>query len=196
MDFLYRNEGDFIGAIAGILIAIVASFLTFYLAKSNDFQKERNNYQGNLYSLYVELDWHKNHFKLLNKTLFKLKTASLQNGYFILKSTPMQFDLSITENSLNRITGFKGYNHEIIGMLISYINQLKSINYLLDFNKANELIFNKNIKQNIERISKYFEVLDTQYISITQSAISKIRILIETELKDYPQERLIFKEEK
>lgn len=79
----------------GLLIAILAAYLTYFFSVRQAQKKERDAYQGLLYTLHVELYWQNNHFDLLKVTLDKLKDASIENKSFVLESSPMQFNLSI-----------------------------------------------------------------------------------------------------
>lgn len=195
LNFWERNEGELIGAMGGILIAILAASLTYFFSIYQTQKKEKDAYQGLLYTLHVELYWQNNHFDLLRKTLDKLKVASMVNKSFVLESSPMQFNLSIIETGLLKAIDYKYYNHEIVAFVTSYLNQIRDINYYLDFRSANDLMLNLNDKQEIEqRIADYFDVLINEYINRTQPVISNIRKLIENELKDYPKEKMVCSE--
>lgn len=192
LNFWERNEGDLIGAMGGLLIAILAAYLTYFFSVRQAQKKERDAYQGLLYTLHVELYWQNNHFDLLKVTLDKLKDASIENKSFVLESSPMQFNLSIIETGLLKAIDYKYYNHEIVALLTSYLNQIRDINYYLDFKNANMLLHNLADKQEIEqRIGDYFNVLNNEYITKTQPVISDIRKMIENELKDYPKDKMV-----
>lgn len=192
LNFWERNEGDLIGAMGGLLIAILAAYLTYFFSVCQAQKKERDAYQGLLYTLHIELYWQNNHFDLLKVTLNKLKDASIENKSFVLESSPMQFNLSIIETGLLKAIDYKYYNHEIVALLTSYLNQIRDINYFLDFKNANMLLHNLANKQEIEqRIGDYFNVLNNEYITRTQPVISDIRKMIENELKDYPKDKMV-----
>lgn len=193
LSFWERNEAALIGAIGGLLIAILAAYLTYFFSVCQTQKKEKDAYQGLLYTLHVELFWQNNHFELLRKTLDKLKVVSIENKSFVLERSPMAFNLTIVETCLLKIIDYKYYNHKIVVLLTSYLNQIRDINFYLDFKNANDLLKNINDKKEIEqRISDYFNVLNKEYMDKTQPVISKIRILIENELKDYPKEKMVF----
>lgn len=192
LNFWERNEGELIGSLGGLLIAILAAYLTYFFSEQHALKKEKDAYQGLLYTLHLELYWQKNHFVLLRKTLDKLKTASIEKQSFVLESSPMQFNVSIIETVLLKVIDYKYYDYKIVALLTSYLNQIRSINYFLDFKNAKELMHNLNNKQEIEqRIVDYFNVLNNDYIDKTQSVIPDIRKLIEIELKDYPKENMV-----
>ena len=152
-------------------------------------------YQGLLYILHVELDWHRHHFVLLKNSLESIEQVSILNNIFVLKSPPMRFDLSICEKSITHLIDYKTFNHEIVAYLASYINQIRNINYFLDFNNANAIL--SKIEDEAERkvhIKNYFLGLKTEYIDKTMPSISEIRILIEQELKNYPKDKIVNKE--
>lgn len=195
MTFWERNEGTLLGTLGGILIAILAAFLTLMFSQYKISKKEKENYQGLLYTLHAELYWHDHHFKLLKNTLLKLKTASIKKQEFVLLNSPMQFNLSITETILLKAVEYKHYKHELIALLTSYLNQMRDINYFLDFSNANELLIKtENGINNGEIISDYFTVLENQYIEKTQPVISDMRKIIESELKNYPKEKMVLTE--
>jgi len=192
LNFWERNEGALIGAIGGLLIAILAAYLTYFFSVRQAQKKEKDAYLGLLYTLHVELYWQNHHFDLLKKTLVKLKSASIENNSFVIESSPMQFNLSIIETGLLKVIDYKYYDYRIVALLTSYLNQIRDINYFLDFKNANELIHNFNDKHEIEqRIADYFNVLNNEYVNKTQPVISDIRKLIENELKDYPNEKMV-----
>ena len=99
------------------------------------------------------------------------------------------------ETSLIKIIEYKNYNYELLALLTSYLNQLRDINYFLDFRTTNELL-NKSepIINRGEIISAYFTTFEEQYINKTKPVISDIRKIIENELKDYPQNIMILTE--
>jgi len=195
MNFWTRNEGQIIGTIGAGIVAILAAFLASWLTQRQINKKDRNEYQGLLYTLHVELYWQNNHFELLKKTLERIEEISIENKSFVLTSAPMQFDLSITEQCLSNIIEYKKFNHGLVALLTSYQNQIRDINFYLDFKNANEVLINQKDAQDIDsRIEDYFNVLKNEYIDKTQPAISDIRRLIENELEDYHKNKLILKE--
>lgn len=189
--FWVRNEGQLVGTIGGVIIAILAAGLTYYFSQRQIDKKEQNAYNGLLYTLYVELYWQDHHFVLLKETLSKLEFVSIKNNEFVLQEAPMQFDLSITEQVLLKSIDYKHFNHDLVALLTSYQNQVRDINYFLDFNKASYLL--RNLNDDVEkkkRISDYFSVLKNEYINKTQPVIADLREIIKNELKDYPKEKL------
>lgn len=195
LGFWERNEGQLVATIGGILIAIIAAYLTYLLSLYQINKKEKDAYQGLLYTLHVELYWQNHHFELLKKTLYRLKITSIQNKKFVFESTPMQFDLTIIEKGLLNVIDYKYYNYELVALLTSYINQIRDINHFLDFKNASDLLNNLNDKPDIEQlIAGYFNDLNIEYINKTQPVISRIRKIIENELKNYPKEKMVFKE--
>lgn len=197
LSFWERNEGDLVGSLGGIFIAIIAAYLTYYFSVIQAQKKEKDSYHGLLYTLHVELYWQNNHLILLIKTLDILKAASLENKSFVLESSPMQFNLSIIETGLLKIIDYKYYDYKIVALLTSYLNQIRDINYYLDFKNANMLLRNLNDKQEIQTcIEDYFNVLNNEYINKTHPVIIDIRKLVENELKDYPKEKMIREENK
>lgn len=145
--------------------------------------------------MHVELYWQNNHFDLLKKTLESLKIVSIQNKSFILEDTPMQFDLTIIEKGLANIIEYKNYKHELVALLVSHLNQIRSINQFLDFKKVSTINNNLQVKKDhTKHIEGYFDTLSKEYINKTQSGIPGIRKLIEDELKDYPKGKMVFAE--
>jgi hypothetical protein len=67
-----------------------------------------------LYALHVELDWHKNHFNLLENSLEAIEQASIANDEFVIKSPPTQFNLLICENTISKIVDYKKFNQDIV----------------------------------------------------------------------------------
>lgn len=197
MTFWERNEGTLLGTLGGVIIAILAAFLTLLFSQYQISKKEKETYQGLLYTLHVELHWHDQHFDLLKNTLQKLKTTSIKNHEFVLLNSPMQFDLSITETILLKVVEYKHFNQELVAFLTSYLNQMKDINYFLDFSNASELLIKtENGINKGELISDYFTVLENQYIGKTQPVISDMRKIIENELKVYPKKKMVLTENK
>lgn len=195
MNFWARNEGQIIGTIGAGIVAILAAFLASWLTQRQINKKDKNEYQGLLYTLHVELNWQNNQFELLKKTLERIESISIENQSFVLTNAPMQFDLSVTEQCLSKIIDYKQFNHGLVALLTSYQNQIRDINFYLDFKNANEVLINQQDTQDIDsRIEDYFNVLKSEYINRTQSAISDIRKLIESELEDYHKNKLILKE--
>jgi hypothetical protein len=188
LNFWDRNEGTFLGSFGAGIVAIIAYFLSQYSIR----KKEKYKYEGLLYTAHVELDEHKHHFKLLKNTLAKLKNVSVQKGTFVLKNAPTQFNLSVLETILLQTIEYKKYNHEVVAVLTSYLNQIRNINYLLDFRNAGltlNLLDNK--KDRINAIEDYFNHLDSEYINKTRPSISTIRLFIEKDLKNYSKAKLV-----
>ncbi len=119
VNFWERNEGTLIGAIGGLLIAILAAHLTYFFAVRQAKKKEKDAYQGLLYTLHIELCWHNHHFNLLKNTLDKLKSASIEKKSIVINNSPIQFDLSIIETGLFKVIDYKHYNYEIVALLTS-----------------------------------------------------------------------------
>jgi hypothetical protein len=198
MNFWTRNEGQLVATIGGIVIALIAAYLTFYFSNLQTKRKEKENYDGMLYVLHVELFWQNNQLDMLKRTLEKLKTTSINEREFVIENPPAQFNLAIIELCLEKIVDYKDYKHELVVLLVSYINQIKELNYILDFRNARDILskINKNETREIEeRIGDYFDVFDIEYIDKAKPNISMIRKIIENELKDYPKEKMIFKED-
>lgn len=188
MNFLIRNEGQLIGTLGGVLIAILAALLTFFFSQYQSDKRGKFTYQGLLYILYVELGWHINHLKLLRATLNELKLASIRNHTFVLESAPKQVDLSIFEKGILNLIDYKHFNHGIVAFVVSYQNQIREINSCIDFKNAKELLANMNDIHDIDkRIADYFDVLDNEYTKKAQQLNYEIQKLIEKELKGYPQ---------
>jgi len=208
MNFLNRNEGQLIGTAGGVLIAILAAFLTYYLsnrqankkekeAMEKEMKKEKEKYQGMLYVLHVELYWQNHQLDMLKKTLEKLKITSLNKREFVIENAPSEFNLLIVEKCLDKIVDYKEYKHELVVLIVSYINQIKELNYILDFRNARELMhkLGKDETLDIEgRIEDYFNTFNVEYIEKAKPNISMIRQIIEKELEDYPREKMIFTE--
>lgn len=208
MKFWNRNEGQLIGTAGGILIAILAAFLTYYLsnrqvnkkekeAMEKEMKKEKEKYEGMLYVLHVELYWQNHQLDMLKNTLDKLKTTSIDKRKFVIENAPTEFNLLIVEKCLDKIIDYKDYKHELVVLLVSYINQIKELNYILDFRNARELISNMGKDETLDiegRIEDYFNTFNAEYIEKIKPNISTIRQIIEEELEDYPREKMIFKE--
>lgn len=208
MNFWTRNEGQLIGTAGGIIVAIIAAFLTYYLSKrqankkekeemKKKMKKEKDAYQGMLYVLHIDLYWQNHQLNMLKKTLEELKITSLDKREFVIENAPSEFNLSIVEKCLDKIIDYKDYKHELIVLLVSYINQIKDLNYILDFRNARELMkkMDKDEAFDVEkRIEDYFNTFDVEYIEKAKPTISMIRQIIEKELETYPREKMIFKE--
>lgn len=150
------------------MIAILASFLTYYLTLRQQNNKEKQNYNGLLYTLHTELYWHSHHLHLLKNTI-KLLAEALIKKDFILKKPLIEIDIALTNQILLQLIDYKGYNYDLITLLTSYNNQIKSLNYFLDFNSASEFL--KLIKDDEKDVKSYFESLENQYINKTQTTI-------------------------
>jgi len=184
--FLERNEGELISTFGGTIVAILAAFLTYFLSKYQAVKKERNKYQGLLYTVYIELIWHKSHFEKLIKTIDRIGDISITEQFIITDSAPMQFNLALIENGLNQIIEYKSFNQNLVVLTTSYLNNLRDINYFLEFSTANKVLQNQSDKSNIEnQIKGYFETLKTEYINKTLPVIPDLMSLIEKEIKDY-----------
>ncbi len=208
MSFWTRNEGQLIGTAGGVLIAILAAFLTYYLsnkqankkekeAMKKEMKKEKDAYQGMLYVLHVELYWQNHQLDMLKNTLEKLKITSLEEKEFVIENPPTMFNFSIVEKCLDKIIEYKDYKHELIVLVVSYINQIKDLNYILDFRNARKLmskIVNDKTFDIEKQIEIYFNTFNIEYIDKAKPNISMIRNIIEKELEDYPSEKMIFKE--
>jgi len=195
INFWDRNEGQIISTAGGIIVAILAAFLTYFLAKRQNISQERDYYQGILSTLHVELYWHNHHFDLLKKTLDKLESESIRKKSFLIERAPMQFNLSIIESSIENITGYKRFNPQLLALLTSYQNQIRNINYFLDFTNANEIIMSiENSQEKENRIADYFQVIRTEYIIKTQPVISDMRRIIEKKMNKKYRKKLILKE--
>lgn len=181
-----------ISTASGVLIALVAAFLTYYLSKHQTNNDNKHKYQGLLYTLHVELDWHYHHFDLMTNTLRKLEKNSMAIERFATNGDPMLFDLSIVENIVLKLTDYKNFDHAIVALLTSYLNNLKDINSYLDFRIANELLDNQVGNHDSKQIiSDYFQTLRSEYVDKTQPVINDIQKLIKDELKNYPKEVFI-----
>ena len=193
LSFLQRNEGQLVGTAGGILIAFLATYLSYRYSGYQNRKKEKTHYQGILYTLHVELYWQNIHFDLLVKTLENLKIVSIQNKSFVIEDSPMQFDLTIIEKGLANIIEYKNYKHELVALLVSHLNQIRSINQFIDFKNVSTLNKNLQEKKIVEKsIEGYFDTLSKEYINKTQPGISGIRKMIEDELKDYPKDKMVF----
>ena len=208
MNFWTRNEGQLIGTVGGVLIAILAAFLTYYLsniqankkekdAMKKEMKKEKETYQGMLYVLSVELYLQSHQLDMLKKTLEKLKITSLDKREFVIENAPSEFNLLIVEKCLDKIIDYKDYKHELIVLLVSYINHIKELNFILDFRNARELMSKLGTDETLDiegRIEDYFNTFDVEYIKKARLNISMIRQIIEKELEDFPREKMIFRE--
>jgi len=197
MNFWTRNEGQIIGTLGGTLIALIAACLTFYFSQLQAKRKERESYQSMMYVLHTELYWQNNQLDLLKRTLDELKKVSIKEREFVIENPPAEFNLSIVEKCLDKIIDYEDYNHKLVVFLVSYINQIKSLNNILDFRNVRELMSktSKNETRDIEKlIEGYFNTFNVEYIDKAKPNISTIRKLIENELKDFPKEKMVFKE--
>lgn len=197
MNFLTRNEGQIIGTLGGVLIALIAAYLTYYFSRLQVKRKEKKSYQGMLYILHLELYFHNDQLDRLRETLEKLKITSIDKREFVIENSPAEFNLSIIEKCLDKIINYEGFKPELVVFVVSYINLIKEFNYILDFRNARELMSKiiENENRDIEeRIEDYFDTLNVEYIDKAKLNISEIRKIIENELKDYPRDKMIFKE--
>jgi len=190
IDFLHRNEGQLFGIMGGIIVAIIASFMTYWLSQIQILQNDKKAYKSLIYTLLVEVTWHKNHLKLLKGTLGDIRIASELEHTFVLKEPPMQFSLSIIEASLPKIVNYRIYNSRLVTLLTSYLNQIRDINHYLDFKNAGILLnYIKDIKDIDCKITSYFYVLNTEYLDKAMINIEDIRNLISKELKGFIKEK-------
>lgn len=197
MNFWTRNEGQIIGTLGGVLIALIAAYLTYYFSRLQVKRKEKKSYQGMLYILHLELFFHNDQLDRLRETLEKLKITSIDKREFVIENSPAELNLSIIEKCLDKIIDYEGFKHELVVFVVSYINLIKEFNYILDFRNARELMSKivENENRDIEeRIEDYFDTLNVEYIDKAKLNISEIRKIIENELKDYPRDKMIFKE--
>ncbi|MEX2569176.1 MAG: hypothetical protein WD431_24745 [Cyclobacteriaceae bacterium] len=103
------------------------------------------------------------------KNTIKLLAEALIKKDFILKKPLIEIDIALTNQILLQLIDYKGYNYDLITLLTSYNNQIKSLNYFLDFNSASEFL--KLIKDDEKDVKSYFESLENQYINKTQTTI-------------------------
>jgi hypothetical protein len=191
ISFWIRNEGQIIGSVSAAIVAVLAAFLAAWLTHRYVNIKDKDYYQGLLYTLHTELFWHDNRIEKLNKDIAELKRLSIKKQTFILTNAPMQFDLVIIEQCLANIIKHKRFNHALIAFLTSYQNLVKEINFFLDFENANEILINNTQLQDKDtRIESYYIVLE-EHINKAQIALLDIRSLIEHELDDYHKNKLI-----
>ncbi len=186
LSFIERNEGAIISTLGAALIAIFAAFLTYYLSQKQDSKNKKNAYNGILYALNIELHWHQNHIKLLENSLKAIETVSRENSTFIIDNPPTQFNLQVCENTLSKIINYKRFNHEIVALLTSYLNQIRNINYFIDFKNANSILSKvDNIEEKKVHIKNYFETLKSEHIDKTKISLEELTNIINDELKDY-----------
>ena len=140
MNFWTRNEGQIIGTLGGVIIALIAAYLTYYFSRIQAKRKERKSYQGMLYILHLELYFQNDQLYRLRETIEKLKITSIDKREFVIENPPAEFNLSIIEKCLDKIIDYEGFKHELVVFVVSYINIIKEFNYILDFRNARELM--------------------------------------------------------
>lgn len=187
-NFIERNEGALVGAIGGVTIAIIASFLTHALFVFRQREKEKNAYLGLLQTLRIELYYQRQQFSLIEEIMSNLQIASVKNEAFIVESIPIRLNLSISEAILSKIIDYKKYERNIVAILTMYLNQLRDINFYLDFKNAREVLDYVNENRTVEEaINTYFAVFHEEYIDKAQTGNSNLHKLIEKELKLFPE---------
>jgi len=195
-NFWARNEGEIIGAIGGLLIALVAAYLTNKISKKYSEKKDYNSYLGIVYTLHAELSFQRQQFKLLISSLDSLRRESLSNHGFAVDSLPTQFNIELIDTLILKMLDYKDYNRFVVVKLLAYISLVKAIVSFLNFNNANQLL--KSLMTDAEKddcINLYFNEINVEYVDKMIPLISEIRLNLELEdLKDYPKEVLLFKE--
>lgn len=197
MNFWTRNEGQIIGTLGGVLIALIAAYLTYYFSRLQAKRKEKESYLGMLYILHLEFYFHNDQLDRLRETIEKLKVSSIEKREFVIENPPAEFNLSIVEKCLDKIIDYECFKHEIVIFVVSYINLIKEFNYILDFRNARELMSKIRLNENIdivEKIEGYFDTINVEYIDKAKLNISELRRIIENELKDFPRDKIIAKE--
>ena len=197
-NFWARNEGEIIGAIGGLLIAIVAAILTNWISKKYTDKKEHNSYIGYVYSLHSELAFQRNQFKLLISSLDSYRRVSLASHRFVIDSLPTQFNIELIETLIFKMLDYKKYNSLVVVKLLAYVSQVKAIVAYLNFNNANLLLENlMTVEEKDECICLYLDNINSDYVDKMIPLISDLRMKLEIEdLKDYPKDKLLLKENK
>lgn len=194
--FWARNEGEIIGAIGGLLIAIVAAILTNWISKKHADKKEHNTYIGYVYTLHSELAFQSHQFKLLISSLDSYRRVSLASHRFVIDHLPAQFNIELIETLILKMLDYKNFNSLVVVKLLAYVSQAKAIIEYIDFHNANQLLENLITDEDKDEcINLYLDNINNEYVNKMIPLISEIRLNIENkDLKDYSKEKLLFKE--
>jgi hypothetical protein len=189
-NFWKRNEGQLIGLVIALIVAYFAAQVSARLTAKQINEERVRAYQGHLYTLHTELYWHNHHLNLLRNSLNLLAETATDKEDFLVKKPVFLIDTQLTDQILLNLIVYKEYDHTLVVLCTSYSNQIKSLNYFLDFENASELM--KNMTDEDKSIEPYISQLDKEYITKTQSTIFEIQIILQQELSHLPNEETLF----
>ena len=189
-NFWRRNEGQLIGLVIALIVAYFAAQVSAHLTANQINEEKTGTYQGHLYTLHTELYWHNHQLNLLRNSLNLLAETTANKHDFLVKKPVFLVDIELTDQILLNLIEYKNYDHTLVVLCTSYSNQIKSLNYFLDFENANELI--KYLDEDDQSIEPYISELDKEYISKTQSTIYEIQTILQQELSHLPNEETLF----
>jgi hypothetical protein len=184
-DIIINVPGDpLLELILGVIIAGVASYLTYFLTKHQERQKTRTNYIGILKSAHAEVCWIGNHTRRLKNTVLEVKRVSMIEGDFAVDSTPEPIHLEWIESCRARLLEYEKVNMQLVHLLSHYINLIRDTNRSLDFRAAKSLIVDVSESERNDALQEYFDTLTSEFVGKVETASGWIIELIKKELSD------------
>ncbi|MBR06974.1 MAG: hypothetical protein CMP48_04735 [Rickettsiales bacterium] len=185
-----KYKKQFIGQLVASIPALLVALIVFILTTRQQTQKDTLAYEGQLYALHTELYWHHHQLNLLKTSLQLLAETTSDKKDFLISKPIFEVDINLSNQILLQLVEFEDYQQELIVLLTSYNNQIKSLNYFLDFENAVELL--NELEESDNGIAAYVSVLDQEYISKSQSTITEIQLILKDELKHLPKSNTLF----
>jgi len=185
------NEGALVGAIGGLMIAIIASFLTHFFSNYRQRAKEKTLYIGLLQTMLIEITYQKHQLEKIGESVKSFMELSIERKKFVADSIPIPLNLSISDSILSKIIDYKRYERSVFVNLAIYLNQLRDVNTYLNFKIARDINSTLNdaiVSEN--SIQVYFSVLQNDHINRAKTGNVKLKLLIEKELHKFPKEQV------
>ena len=196
IDFFQKNQGEFIGAILGVLggatLALFGTWLTINHSQKQKRKEAKADYLHNLFNLHVELFWRSHQINLLRKSLshaFHLEPDEIRN---LSSHSFTTFNLTIFDQIISKIFNAKDSNEELRVHLISYNALIRLLNANSNLEPAIRLINSKNDKFTAELFQSYLNTFENEYLNKTQMLLTEIQLVLKNQLETRIEQDTLF----
>ena len=160
---------------SGILVAIIAAFLTYFLTRFQENKKSEKLYFKTFEIIDATFDWHLSQLNRLDKSLGYLEEASVKSRNIIIDKFPARFNSSIIQKSVENLISFKGCDEKLVKLLVFYSNHIEELNEQLDFSEIHNTMDKIELFEKEESIRSFFSEIRTEYVEKLKTEIELSR---------------------
>ena len=166
-----------------VLVAVISAWLAYNYTLKATSKNQEEAYYSTLCIIKYEVNWHQQAIQACRESMYSLKEASIEKEKIVLTDYQLRISDVLIQKSLDNIISHHSFNRSLALSLTVYMNQIREINFYLDFRRGIQLLENFQTKQERDdAIESYFNVLENEFLTKTEKTTSEIIQTIDDQL--------------